>query len=59
MYYENRGNKKVLEQMEYTTKNVEITEKKIQMAPNSTKLVMHPLEQNTYNFSVKSNTLFS
>lgn len=35
MYYENRGKKKVLEEIDYTVKNIEISDKKVQLAPNS------------------------
>ena len=62
MYYENRGVKKVLEEMEYTAKNVEVTEKKVQLMPHSNKMVIHaigPENSCSYKWSVKSKTLFT
>lgn len=62
MYYENRGVKKVVEELDYTAKNVEIGEKKIQLLPHSNKMIVHAIgaENNcSYKWSMKSKTLFT
>jgi hypothetical protein len=62
MYYENRGIKKVLEELEYTAKNVEVGEKKVQLGPHSSYLVLHAIGADnncSYKWSMKSKTLFS
>lgn len=58
LFYENLGEKNVMQQIEYTVKNVQITDKKVQLLPKQTKLIMHPLLSQQYQCSMKSNTLY-
>ena len=58
VYYNNKGDKQVSEEIEYTVKNIEITEKKVQLLPKQSKLIMHPIASEAYQCSMKANTLF-
>lgn len=58
LLYENKGQKHVMEQVDYTVKNVQITERKVQLLPNQSKLIIHPLLSEQYQCSMKSNTLY-
>ena len=58
LFYENLGEKNVMQQIDYTVKNVQITDKKVQLLPKQTKLITHPLLSEQYQCSMKSNTLY-
>lgn len=58
MYYENKGDKQVTEEIIYTVKNIEITEKKVMLLPKQSKFIMHPVLAGEYQCSMKSNTLY-
>lgn len=58
VYYNNIGEKQVSEEIEYTVKNIEITEKRITLLPKQSKLIMHPIASEAYQCSMKANTLF-
>jgi hypothetical protein len=58
VYYENKGEKQVSEEIIYTVKNIEITERKVQLLPKQNKLIIHPVLSEQYQCSMKSNTLY-
>jgi hypothetical protein len=63
MYYQNRGKKNAVETIEYTVvKNVDIGEKRVQLAPNASKLLLHAIgaEKNcSYQCSTSTKTAYS
>ena len=61
LYYENHSGKQVIEETDYTVKNVEISEKRFQLAHNQKKLVMHaigPDNNCSHQCSMKSKTVY-
>lgn len=62
LFYENRGKKKVVEEIDYTVKNIEISEKKAQLLPGGSKLIMHAIGSDnncSHQCSMKSKIFYS